>query len=166
MNALLHGLSGKFGDVIVFKTMRGRTFATKPAVQPTVQSAQQKENRSRFRLASQWAKSVLLDPERKAYYRKKAHKLKLPNAYTAAVADYMRPVRVTKVKTTSTAVSYLVDKKRFAAPKVEAREATGQMSVVGVDDNGFIQIPRFDLGMALVLKIESCGQYYELALPG
>lgn len=32
----------------------------------------------------------MLDPQKKSFYLAKARKLKLPNAYTAAVSDYMR----------------------------------------------------------------------------
>lgn len=37
------------------------------------------------------------DPALKAYYWRKAQKLKLPNAYTAALTDYMRKGKIESV---------------------------------------------------------------------
>jgi hypothetical protein len=34
------------------------------------------------------------DPKKKAYYQQKAQQLKLPNAYTAAITDYLRKAKV------------------------------------------------------------------------
>jgi hypothetical protein len=42
-----------------------------------------------------WAHEVLCDPDKKKYYEQRAKALKLPNAYTAAIRDYMRNVKRT-----------------------------------------------------------------------
>ena len=88
-NDLIEGISGKYGDH-VFKQVRGKTVACPRSARPSKESIVQKENRSRFREAAQWAQTTLLEPEQKAYYRMKARTLKLPNAYTAAIAEYMQ----------------------------------------------------------------------------
>ncbi|HOX81763.1 MAG TPA: hypothetical protein PLJ60_08290 [Chryseolinea sp.] len=77
--------------------MRGKTVVSKRAAKPRMQSAQQRENRNRFKLASEWAKSILLELDKKVYYQKRTRKLKLPNAYTAVIPDYMRSVKVLQV---------------------------------------------------------------------
>ena len=89
-NVLVEGLSGMFGRSIIFKQLRGKTVVSMYPSKPIAQSTKQKENRNRFRQASQWTKGILLDPDQKAYYQKRAKKLNLPNAYTAAITDYMR----------------------------------------------------------------------------
>jgi hypothetical protein len=53
-------------------------------------SEDQRNTRSKFKLATQYAKQMMADPERKTYYTDKAKELTLPNAYTAAITDYMR----------------------------------------------------------------------------
>lgn len=89
-NTLTEGLSGMIGGKIVFRNLRGRTIvASRPSVTRT-QSERQRENRLRFKRASAYAKAMMLDPEKKKYYWHKARKLELPNAYTAAITDYMR----------------------------------------------------------------------------
>src|SRR5690606_38898719 len=99
-NDLVDGLSGKLGDSLVFRTIRGKTFVSTPARKPNKkkESKAQRNTRTRFREASQWAQFILFYPEQKAYYRKRAKALKLPNAYTAAITDYMRKPKVEKVR--------------------------------------------------------------------
>src|SRR6218665_2519674 len=95
-NVITSGLNGRLGDSLVFKTMRGKTFVTTPSRLPNnrKESTAQRGTRINFREASQWAQLILLDPERKAYYRQRAKALKLPNAYTAALTDFMRKVNI------------------------------------------------------------------------
>jgi hypothetical protein len=50
----------------------------------------QRGTRITFREATVFAKRVLKDPVRKAYYQNQARELKLPNAYTAAITEFMR----------------------------------------------------------------------------
>jgi hypothetical protein len=93
-NDITEGLSGKFGSRFVFKQLRGKTIVARHHKHNGKESALQRDNRSRFKLATQYAKAMMLDPQKKAYYWKKAKKLKLPNAYTAAITDYMRKPKV------------------------------------------------------------------------
>jgi len=118
-NPIVNGLSGMLGRTIVFKTLRGKTIMANRPTPPKKQSEQQKTNRSKFRDASHWAHQVLLDPLKKEYYQNKAKKLKLPNAYTAAITDYMRNAKITMTTTTGSSTTYEVSKKDFELKKVE-----------------------------------------------
>jgi len=119
-NPVIRGFRGKFGDDIVFRTMRGRTFASPPARKPVKkkESEAQRNTRVTFRNAADWAQTVLLNPEKKAYYQQRAKALKLPNAYTAAITDYMRKPKVTKVRERNTAM-YRITKPGFRIKDVK-----------------------------------------------
>ena len=88
-NALVKGLSGSLGK-LVFRQYGSKTILAGKGRSSRKQSAWQQENRNRFKCASAYAKAAMLNADKKAYYWHKAKKLKLPNAYTAAVSDYMR----------------------------------------------------------------------------
>jgi hypothetical protein len=118
-NPLIEGLSGMLGQSIVFKNLRGKTIITSRPSPPKKQSELQKANRSKFRQATYYAKAAMLDAEKKAYYQKKAKKLKLPNAYTAAITDYMRPVKLKETNRTNTTVTYRITKRDFDVKQVE-----------------------------------------------
>jgi len=130
-NPILNGLSGMLGKTIVFKNLRGKTIMANRPSPPQKQSEQQKTNRSKFRDASCWARMILLDPQKKDYYLKKAKKLKLPNAYTAAITDYMRSPRLSDGYHTSNgnATTFHVSKKDFDLKKAEVMlmDAGGQV---------------------------------------
>lgn len=97
-NIMMEGVSGMLGDVVVFRQLRGKTIMANRPSKPRFQSALQRENRLRFRQATTFAKQAMKDPQKKEYYLAKARKLRLPNAYTAAITDYMRKPAVTAVK--------------------------------------------------------------------
>src|SRR6188768_2858564 len=117
-NDMIEGISGMIGRH-VFKQVRGKTIMCQRPPKPLKQSDQQKENRDRFRKASQWAKTILLEPDKKAYYQKKAHKLKLPNAYTAAIADYMRSAKVMQVNRYEDKTTFSIRKKDFDLEQID-----------------------------------------------
>jgi len=117
-NDIIDGISGKLGN-LVFKQVRGKTTVCPCPPKPTTQSEQQKGTRDRFRKASEWAKNILLDAEQKAYYQKKAKKLKLPNAYTAAIADYMRSAKVVRVNQYEEKTTFVIYKKDFDVKQVD-----------------------------------------------
>ncbi len=89
VNSITKGFEGSIGDM-VFRQVYGKTIVTGKPRSPRKESEQQRDNRLKFRSASAWAKATVQDPEKKAYYQRIAKKLKLPNAYTAAISDYMR----------------------------------------------------------------------------
>ena len=121
-NDIIDGLSGKFGNA-VFRTMRGKTFISPAPKKRTTkkQSEAQRSTRVTFRQAAEWAHRTLKeDPEMKAYYQQRAKALNLPNAYTAAVTDYMRKPKIKKTTHADT-ITYTVTKKGFAVKKVEVK---------------------------------------------
>ncbi|WP_276374881.1 hypothetical protein [Chryseolinea sp. H1M3-3] len=123
-NPLLKGLSGRHENMIL-RTFNNKTFFSRLPSKPLKQSAHQKLNRSKFKMAADFSKEMMKNPERKEYYRKKAKKLKLPNAYTAAIADYMRMMEMTieVAKESGSDIDYIirihVTKKHFDITAVE-----------------------------------------------
>ena len=85
---LVQGLRGSLGN-LVFRTIRGKTFVSQRPQRPRFESPLQRMNRDKFRMAAAWAKCMVLNPEKKVYYETIAKRRKLPNAYTAAVSEYM-----------------------------------------------------------------------------
>ena len=96
MNDLTEGLSGQVGKII-FRTYRGKTYASSRPRKRKPQSEQQRSNREKFKLATQYAKRMMKDADMKAYYKRIAKQLALPNAYTAAITDYMRKPKISGV---------------------------------------------------------------------
>jgi hypothetical protein len=96
---LTSGLRGTIAQYFVFRIIRGKTYLSFKARTPdrALETEAQRKTRSTFRAATQWAHAVLRDPEQKLYYGQRARALKLPNAYTAAVRDYMRKVKESPV---------------------------------------------------------------------
>jgi hypothetical protein len=132
-NLLTKGLSGMVGKQIVFRTWNGKTFISVAPKKPKKQSPIQKENRSKFKRATIYAKNMMKDPVKKAEYREIAKKLQLPNAYTAAITDYMRNPQIEELDLTSYSgnadeeIKVTVRKKGFEVQEVE---------VIVVDQNG------------------------------
>ncbi len=120
-NPIINGLSGMLGKTLVFKRWGDKTIVASYAKPKKKQSEQQKQNRSKFREAAHWAKIILKDPARKAYYQKKAKKLGLPNAYTAAITDYMRKPKVETLSQRNGTTTYQVYKKDFAVKRSEVQ---------------------------------------------
>src|SRR6478736_4314982 len=120
-NNLVEGLSGKFGNQLVFRTLRGKTVVSHMPRKPNKkkETEAQRKTRVTFREATQWARRTLRDPEKKIYYQQRAKALKLPNAYTAAITDYMRKPKVEKLQQGNT-LRYKISKNGFALKQVTA----------------------------------------------
>jgi hypothetical protein len=164
-NLLIDGLSGMLGRSLVFKNLRGKTIVTHAPAAPKKQSDQQKINRGKFREASMWAKEVLLDPQAKAYYQLKARKLKLPNAYTAAITDFMRKPKASIMKSGSV-TTYTISKKDFALNKVELvrMNDSGQTeSIIGRESGGawILNVPE-DAGAGAHICVTDASGYETL----
>lgn len=95
-NDLTSGFSGRFGD-IMFKQIGKKTYAFPTPQRPKKESEKQRTNRDKFRDATAFAHLMMENAEKKAYYQKVAKKLKLPNAYTAAITDYMRNPEISSI---------------------------------------------------------------------
>lgn len=88
-NVITHGLSGKFGDLIVFRQRAGKTLAAKaPGSTEKEPSEAQKRVRQRFQLAAIYGKSVMGNPEAKADYAAAASDGL--SAYNVAFADFLK----------------------------------------------------------------------------
>jgi hypothetical protein len=118
-NDITTGLRGKFGNLFVFRSLRGKTIVSRRAQEPdkAKETMAQRQTRATFRDAAQWAKTILLDPKRKAYYQQRARALKLPNAYTAAITDFMRKPQVSKLQRRGM-ITYRVIKRGFTLSDV------------------------------------------------
>jgi hypothetical protein len=123
LNAVTKGMSGSIGN-LMFRQTYGRTIVSAKPRPSKKQSEQQRVNRSRFKMATGWAKAQMLDPDKKAYYWRKAKKLKLPNAYTAAISDYMRKGEIKEINTKAykgkagDMIHFKIHKKDFAVRDV------------------------------------------------
>jgi hypothetical protein len=99
-NSPLHGTQGLLGRM-VFRTVGNKTIVSAaPSFsrsQKKRQSDLQQLNRSRFREASAYARGAMRDTAKKEYYWQKAREMKLPNAYTAAITDFMRNTRIPSI---------------------------------------------------------------------
>jgi hypothetical protein len=101
-NALLKGARGRLGGVI-FQPWGDKvivrsepTFRKVPAWK---QSRRQQLTRMNFKHATLYAKEVTRDPEKKAYYARKAKAIGVRSAYSAAISDYMRGLTIESVDT-------------------------------------------------------------------
>lgn len=108
---------------------------------------------------------MLLDPQKKEYYQKKARKLKLPNPYTAAIADYMRTPRVKQVNAYGDTITYSVVKKDFSLRKVDVmvRRPSGapEVRIISYDVPVF-RLHHDDIRAGVVVRItDSAGRETE-----
>lgn len=82
-------IRGMIGD-LVYRNINGVTLVSaRPHYNTEKQTARQKQTRDKFRKVAAEVKRKLLDPEVKAHYQREAERVKLPNAYTAALKEGM-----------------------------------------------------------------------------
>ncbi|MGB8194769.1 MAG: hypothetical protein WCF67_22740 [Chitinophagaceae bacterium] len=87
-NVIIQGLSGKFGESVVFRQIGGKTFASEPPGPRTKEGTPgMKAQRSRFQQATVYGKYMMTDPSSKAAYKAVAPEGK--TAYNMAVADFL-----------------------------------------------------------------------------
>jgi hypothetical protein len=98
-NLLTKGFSGKIGDEIVFRQVGERTLFAKRPRKRTELTVNQETQRENFRIASLYAKTMLLDPIANTYYAAKAKMAKLTSAYVAALTDYLRKPEINLIST-------------------------------------------------------------------
>ncbi len=99
-NMLTAKISGMVGRTAVYKQLRGKTILAARPRKPRCESDLQRKNRLSFRTAAAYAKAAMLDPQKKEYFWKMARKMKLPNAYTAAISAYRRAEKINNGKPT------------------------------------------------------------------
>jgi len=94
-NVITHGLSGKLGDLIVFRNRNGKTIvASKPGPRTGELSEAQKEHQKHFQEATIYGKAALTNPATKAGYEAVASDGE--TAYNVAVADFFTLQRLKK----------------------------------------------------------------------
>lgn len=95
-NIITHGMSGKIGDLIVFRNVNGKTIvASKPAERKGEFSEGQKENQKRFQQATIYAKAAVADPTLKDQYKAVAKEGE--SSYNVALADFMHAPDISEV---------------------------------------------------------------------
>lgn len=98
-NILMRGVSGMIGGQIVFRTIKGRTYACKPPVKrkKTVLSESEELNRRKFSRARTYAKWAMSDETVKSLYRKSVRKNR--TAYRLAFRDGFNAPRIVRIDT-------------------------------------------------------------------
>jgi len=134
-NDIIKGLSGMFGNAIIFRQLHGKTIVSPKPQPPKKQSDLQRKNRDKFREATNYAQNCMQDPDKKEYYKRKAKKLKLPNAYTAAITDFMRQDGVKKINRFG---SRKDDKQTLAIQTQKKDFDSGKMRVTIKDEQGVV----------------------------
>jgi hypothetical protein len=86
-NIVTHGLSGKLGDMLVFRQVGGETIVSSVAEPSKKVSEKQIEHRKKFKHAVVYAKTAIDSPETKEIYEVVAAK-KGKRAFVVAVADF------------------------------------------------------------------------------
>jgi hypothetical protein len=87
-NVITSGLSGKIGNLLVFRQVDGKTIVSKIPEQPKTVSEKQKTTRKRFQKAVFYAKVAVYSAETAELYKEAAKKKKGITAYNVAVADF------------------------------------------------------------------------------
>ncbi|MEJ1239069.1 hypothetical protein WBG78_13120 [Chryseolinea sp. T2] len=87
-NPLLKGHRGMLGSTLVFRQVNGRTVISARPKKRDKPTAHQLKTKAKFMLAVEYAKAQMSIPELKEIYKKAVNK-NIPNAYTAALKDYL-----------------------------------------------------------------------------
>jgi hypothetical protein len=87
-NVITHGLSGKVGDLLVFRQTKGQTIVSKIPDVPKTVSEKQKQQRQRFRQAVIYAQTATVAPGTKEIYEGVAKK-RGSTSFNVAVADFL-----------------------------------------------------------------------------
>lgn len=95
-NIITHGLSGKIGDILVFKQVNGKTIVSKIPTKSNKETDKQKAHRQKFQEAIIYAKASLQDDDLKQEYEAEAKDKGLkPN--NIAVADFLKAPKIEEV---------------------------------------------------------------------
>ena len=95
-NVLTHGLSGKVGDLLVFRRVNGKTVVSKtPSKLHREPTQKQKEQQEHFQEAVIYGKTVMVTPELKAQYETSVPDGK--SVYQVALADFLKAPDIKEV---------------------------------------------------------------------
>jgi hypothetical protein len=83
------------GGTLIYRNYNGKTVVSlRPVYKNETNTEARRQARGKFREAANFAGKAMEDSKLKAYYMQKAKQLKLPNAYTAAITDFLRKAKV------------------------------------------------------------------------
>jgi hypothetical protein len=86
-NYVVKGISGKVGNMMVYKIINGKTFMTKyPDRSKVKYNKEQIEFREIFAKAAKFASEIISDPAKKSAYPRQGRK----SIYHCALSDYMK----------------------------------------------------------------------------
>jgi hypothetical protein len=94
-NIITHGLSGKVGDMLVFRTVNGKTIVSVPPSGHHAPTEKQKQQQSRFQEAVIYGKTVMVTPESRALYETSIEAGQ--SVYQVALADFMKAPDIKEV---------------------------------------------------------------------
>jgi hypothetical protein len=75
-NVITHGLSGKVGNLLIFRQVDGQTIVSKVPAPPKTSREKQTAHRKRFQQAVLYAKVTISSPETEELYKAAATKKK------------------------------------------------------------------------------------------
>jgi hypothetical protein len=100
-SSLHRGFRGATGDFL-FRNYNGKTVVSlRPVYRNETNTEARRRARDHFRDATFAAHEAMESVKKRSYYTQKARQLKLPNAYTAAITDYLRRAKVRAVTRSS-----------------------------------------------------------------
>ena len=94
-NIVTTGLSGKLGNLIVFRNRGGNTIVAKAPKKQTEWSEAQQQHRLRFQEAVLYAKNAITDEATKQNYKASAEEDE--SAYNVAVADFFNAPHINEI---------------------------------------------------------------------
>lgn len=95
----MHGMSGKLGNLLVYRQWFGRTIVGKKPRKTTKVSDKQMVIRDKFQLASAYAKAATQDAATKDLYKSKSQPGQ--SAFNIALADYFTPPEIGVIDVTA-----------------------------------------------------------------
>jgi len=99
-NILLDGISGKVGDLLVFRQVGGKTIVAKaPNMRRRKLSPAQTKHLNKFQCAKEYARKQMREPEARAAYQ--THACGNKAAYHVAIGDYMNSPKIEHIDTSS-----------------------------------------------------------------
>jgi hypothetical protein len=124
---LHRGFRGGTGDFI-FRNYNGKTVVSlRPVYRNETNTEARRKARDHFREAAFAAQSAMERPDQRSYFMQKARQLKLPNAYTAAITDYLRRAKVRAITRSSFSPRkgaefyFVISKYPFRATRLEVQ---------------------------------------------
>jgi hypothetical protein len=138
-NNFTRGISGAVSHDMVFRRYKGKTTVYIKTERTTPLSEKEKAHRLRFKEATLYGKSIDANAALKADYQLQAELTDAPNAYSAAVADYLTAPEVTDLNHSKykgivgdKIVVKAVDDFRVESVSVEITKADGTIVETGL----------------------------------